>query len=431
MNEQALDLRLVIQILRRRWAVLCIALAIGAIIGAAYTVINPPMLTSSALVALPPATKDIQSQALVAQSANVLAPARRVTAPSAAPQTFAGYVEVKAASGNVLAITGVGRTAAKAEDIANAVAASYIAYVTSGRSAVGAIPARLLESATFATGTSLTSRAITTGSISAVAAGIIAAMSVVATSRRNRRLRWRDEIADAVAVPVLASFAVGTPKSVADWARLADATEYNRATAWRFEYVLNYLGFLSVDSCRSISGPRNSLAIISFSDDRSALALPPRLAAFTASRGIPTLLVVRTYQESRSAGAVRAAAASWISSSKKPALLDVSIADQGSLGRRDRSELEVIMFVVDRRTPRLGEMTGADVVVLAVSAGTASAHELIEIGECTTAVGQWIEGVFVTEPDSSDPTTGRRAQRMPASFRQRPSRLAALTGAKR
>lgn len=431
MNEPELDLRHAIQALRKRWAILCIAVAIGALIGAAYTVLSPPMLASSALVALPPGTKDIQSQALVAQSANVLAPALRATVPSASPQVFAGYVEVKGATGNILAVTGHGRTAARAEGIANAVAVSYIAYVTSGHSAVGTIPARLLERATYATGASVTSRSITAGTIGAFAACIIAAIFVVAMSRRDRRLRRRDEIADAVAVPVLASFAVGAPRSAADWATLADAAEYSRATAWRFEYVLNHLGFLVAESFR-IHEPWNSLAIVSFSDDQAALALPPRLAAFTASGGIPTQLVVRADEGSRSALALQAAAAGWIASSKRPALLEVSIADHGSRDGRHRSDLEIVMFVVDRRTPRISDVIGADATVLAVSAGAASAEELIEIAEGATRVGQRIDGVFVTAAESSDPTTGRISPRIGASHRPQPTRLAASAiGARR
>ena len=53
MSQQALDLRRSMQIVRRHKILVGIVVALGILAGAAYAVLKPPMLTSTALVALP------------------------------------------------------------------------------------------------------------------------------------------------------------------------------------------------------------------------------------------------------------------------------------------------------------------------------------------------------------------------------------------
>ena len=58
MSQQALDLRRSVQIVRRHKILVAIVVALGVLAGGAYAVLNPPMLTSTALVALtPPASQ--------------------------------------------------------------------------------------------------------------------------------------------------------------------------------------------------------------------------------------------------------------------------------------------------------------------------------------------------------------------------------------
>ena len=53
MSQQALDLRRSTQIVRRHKVLVGIVVALGILGGAAYAVLKPPMLTSTALIALP------------------------------------------------------------------------------------------------------------------------------------------------------------------------------------------------------------------------------------------------------------------------------------------------------------------------------------------------------------------------------------------
>ncbi len=51
-------------------------------------------------------------------------------------------VQVKSLTSNLISISAQGKTAAQAEDIANAVADSYVAYVRTADSAAGTVQAR-------------------------------------------------------------------------------------------------------------------------------------------------------------------------------------------------------------------------------------------------------------------------------------------------
>ncbi|MGE5289245.1 MAG: Wzz/FepE/Etk N-terminal domain-containing protein, partial [Micromonosporaceae bacterium] len=52
MSQQPLDLRRSLQIVRRRKLLVGAVAAFGLLAGATYTMLNPPMLTSQALVVL-------------------------------------------------------------------------------------------------------------------------------------------------------------------------------------------------------------------------------------------------------------------------------------------------------------------------------------------------------------------------------------------
>ena len=53
MSQQGLDLRRSVQIVRRHKVLVGIVVALGLLIGGAYATLNPPMLTSTALIVLP------------------------------------------------------------------------------------------------------------------------------------------------------------------------------------------------------------------------------------------------------------------------------------------------------------------------------------------------------------------------------------------
>ena len=154
MSQQALDLRRSVQVVRRHRKLFGAIVALGLLIGAAYAVLKPPMLTSTALVVLPQASAqnaqsasgastgpDIATQVVVAGSIPVLTGALPHVRPAMSMQTLQNNVQVTSVADSILSISATGATAADAEATANAVANSYIAYVTAATSPVGHVSA--------------------------------------------------------------------------------------------------------------------------------------------------------------------------------------------------------------------------------------------------------------------------------------------------
>src|SRR5262249_59314556 len=174
MSQETLDLRRSLQLVRRPQIVVGILAALGLLAGLGLLLHRPPMLASQALVevvlsssaqaaapqggsaAINPA---LATQIVIASSDSVLESALRTVDPSMSVQTLRSRVRTTSvASSDILSISGQGRTAAQAEGIANAVADSYVAYVSSGKITGGQVQARVLEPATTAAEPSLRSR---------------------------------------------------------------------------------------------------------------------------------------------------------------------------------------------------------------------------------------------------------------------------------
>src|SRR5262249_26552807 len=155
------------QVVRRHKLLVGIVVVLGIAGGAAYAVHKPPMLTSTALVALqePASTQQANgstttggtdtftaTQEIVAGSYPVLFNALPNLRPAMSFDKLRSNVQVGSPSNDIISVNAKGKNAADAEATANAVANSYVRYVTSPHSAVGHIQAQLLESASVATG---------------------------------------------------------------------------------------------------------------------------------------------------------------------------------------------------------------------------------------------------------------------------------------
>jgi capsular polysaccharide biosynthesis protein len=407
MSDERLDVRKSLQILRRHPAAVGIFAVLGLIAGACFTAfVHPPMPTSTALVVLPASASDTLAQAAAATSDPVLAGALRGVHPATSLQTMHNRVQAAALNPDLLAITARGETAAQAESTANAVAASYVAYVGSGHAPGGQVPARVLADATDATAPQLGTDILVAAILGAVAGALIGAVGVLAIGRSDRRLRKRDEIADAIGVPVLASVRVRHPAGVVGWTRLLANYKPGVTDAWRLRTALNGLG-LGTMTPADPGADGSSLTVLSLSSDQRALALGPQLAVFAASRGIPATLVVGPQQNSSAAARLRAAAAA--PSRRRPGRLRVALADDVGLDRLDAT-LSVIVAVVDDQTPQVAGPVRTDATVLGVSAGAATAEQLARIAANAAAHGHYIAGILVADPDPADPTTGRLPQ---------------------
>jgi hypothetical protein len=422
MSEQALDLRRSLQIVRRHKVIVGIFVALGILAGAGNTALKPPLLVSSALVALPPTTHDTATQVVIASSDRVLENALRSVAPAMSLPTMRSRVHVKSLTPNLLSISGQGKTAAQAEGIANAVAASYVAYVRTANSAAGTVQAQRVGAATKPAGGSLLFHLLIAGGIGAVLGALIGAIFALAIGRTDRRLRERDEIADAIGVPVLASIPVGHPSDAVGWARLLEGYEPRAVHAWGLRKALHHLALTDFRGGRG-----RSLAVISLSSDPGALAIGPQLAAFAASLGIPTTLVIGRQQDAN-ATATLSAACSVTSAvlSGRSSLLRVTVGDHYDADQQPDA-LVVAVAVVDGRTPRVADTMRMTATVLAVSAGAATADQLARVAVSAETDDRQIAGILVADPDSADHTTGRVPQLAPPRHRRMPTRLTGIT----
>src|SRR5215831_9831654 len=166
MNDQVLDWRKYARIVWRHKRFLGVAALIGLLAGVAFTLLRPPMLTSRALVVLPSAaTKYIGTHVVIAGSNPVLEGALPRVDPPVSLTTLRDRVQVRSLTPSVIAISAEGTSAAQAEDTANAVAASYIAYVRSPGNPVGPVKVLVLQGATTATGTPLPMRMAVMGGV--------------------------------------------------------------------------------------------------------------------------------------------------------------------------------------------------------------------------------------------------------------------------
>jgi capsular polysaccharide biosynthesis protein len=187
------DLRMLLRAVRRHKVVFGVVVVLGVLAGAGFAVLRPPLLSSKVLVDVP-ASKQIQTQAVIAGSDPVLLAASH-SDPALSFEQLLRQVKVVESSSNLLAITVSAKTAAEAQDGANAVARSYVAFVRSpgapgvqvlARVVCGPGSAGLCASPATQTGLSAWV-AVTTGfgALAGVVLGVIAAFALVRPRRTN------------------------------------------------------------------------------------------------------------------------------------------------------------------------------------------------------------------------------------------------------
>lgn len=419
MNQQPLGLRGCIQAVRRHRVIVGAFLLLGLLAGGGYSVTNPPLLKSSALVVLPQSVRSVATQVVIAQSDPVLGRSLAEVGPTLTLQDLQKRVEIKTLTSNILSITAQGTTAEQAERIANSVAASYIAYVGSADGPTGRVQARFLERATSATGTSVVIHVVLLAGMGALAGGLVGAIIAVAISRGDRRLRERDDIADSIGVSVLAAMQVERPSDPGGWTRLLGNYQPTAVEALRLRTALQHLGM--TDQGRATG---RSVAVLSLSGDRTALAIGPQLASFAAGLGIPTALVLGPQQDPDAAATLRAACAAMEKQARPVRNLWAVVTDLDDVGQLPDVGLTVVVSVVDSQSPNTALTTRTTETVLGVSSGAATAEELARVAASAVSDGRYISGILVADPDPADRTTGRLPELTMPGRPRMPTRVA-------
>ena len=453
--SETLDLRRSVRIVGRHKLLMGVAVALGILACGAYAVLKPSMVTSTALVLLSPSGQAAQSAAAVAgnggpdpytQTQEVIAkssPVLQGALPHIHPPTMSinelrDDVTVGSQTPFIISVSVQARDAADAAANANAIARSYIAYIGASNNPGGAVQAQLLQSASRGTGSGLIKRAITytifalLGALFGAIIGIIIALAV---DRSDRRLRSRDEIANSIGVPVLASFPVGHPSDPGGWTRLLENYKPGAMHALQLRKALQQLEMAAEVNFGRSSG-RRSFTVLSLSTDPGALALGPQLATFAAAQGIHTTLVV-AQQDAAVTASLRTACASPPASPKWPGNLRVLVSDEdveravhadpeGDVGVQWDATLAVIVGVVDGRNPQIPDTMRTATTLLGVSAGAATADQLARVAVSADSGGREIAGILVSDPDSADATTGRLPHLGRRAGRRPPTRVTGI-----
>lgn len=421
--SQETSLRRSMQVVRRQKILVGSIIAVGLLGGGAYATFNPPKLSSQALVVLPAAGQTMPTEVVIAGSDPVLSATLRHIGPGTSLQALRSEVNIHGLTSSVMAITATGKNAQEAEATANAVANSYLAYLSSPKSPVGHVPAQLLQSATTASGTTAAKQAILFALLGSVVGLIVGCTAALVRGRGDRRLRQRDEIANAIGVPVLASVPVECPADAPGWTKLLADYKPSIVHAWRLRNVLQQLGVTEVVPPDGRRGPF-SVTVLSLSSDRGALALGPQLAAFSASLGVPTALVVGPQQDTSVTAALRTACVGPVPGSSNQARPLRAFAPENSdfVGARG-AMLVVTVLVIDSRAPQLPEAMRTDMTLLGVSSGTATAEQLASAAVVAARDDRDVTGILVADPDPADQTTGRIPQLGRAVQRREPTRV--------
>jgi len=422
MSQQAPDLARSVQIVRRHKILIGVVTVLGLLAGAGYSVLRPPALTSTAVVVLPQAAPSnllagqpgpdayMATQIVIATSNPVLSAARTDLPGVPSLQALRNDVQVSSPTPNLLSISAKAASAVQAEARANAVATSYVVYITSRHNAFAPISAHVLNRATSATGSAAVHRLIDAllGVMAGALLGVIAALAI---RRRDRRLFTRDEIANSIGVPVLASVPVGHPADAVGWVRLLGGYRPGDLYGWRLRHALQQLGLVDVTAHDGRGHALSSLAVVSLSSDPRALALGPQLATYAASLGIPTALIVGPHEDTTAVATLRTACAAPLPpSSERSSHLQTTAGHRGDAGPPLGVVLTVVVVVVDGQAPQVGGTMPTTATVIGVSAGAATAEQLARVALSAATDGREIGGIFVADPEPTDPTTGRIPQ---------------------
>jgi capsular polysaccharide biosynthesis protein len=406
MTEQPLDLKSTAEAFRRRKLTLVVLAVIGLIAGAAYAYLRPPLPSATALVLIPTSatsttgdsTTQINTQMLIATSTPVLEAAGKAVSPVVAALDLKPHVEVSAPSSQILQVKVQAATPERAVQLANAVATQYAQLATTLSGGSLPAPPRVIQTGEAAP-VSKNGEVVRTAVIGLVAGLLLGGVIVLARTRRDPRLRLRDEISRALGLPVLGSVSAAERKSVVSWSKLLERYQPSSVDAWNLRRVIFRL--------LPEEGPGlTKVCVVAMSHDLAALSAGVQTYAFAKRLGIPATLELR---DNEALTALRAAATRVLEeqatgrSSGSPATARTT----QEVVRPEilpHPKLAVSLVAIDEQHPEIEPFDG--VCVLAVSSGFASAEGLARTALAITDAAGAIEGILVVNPEPTDKTTG-------------------------
>jgi hypothetical protein len=415
-SPQVLDTRRFLHTLRRHMKMVGSAVLLGLVAGSAFTLLQPPAYSAKSLVELP-GELYIDTQVVVAISDSVLVGAVPHISPPVALPTLRHKVSASSVTTEIVQINAQGKTADQAEDIANAVADSYVAFLGSPAAPGGKIVGHVLDPASTAARTPLSTRLLLYGGIGVLVGWLIGSIIALSIDRTDQKLWERDAIADAIGVPVLASVPVAHPSSSAGWRKLLEGYDPGVVHGWTLRKALHHLDLIDVKGGRGAS-----LAVLSLTTDPGAVALGPQLAVFAASLGIPVALVIGPRQDTNATATLCAACAVTPVVSSGSGQLHITVGSGEDADTPRGAALTIVVAVIDDQAPQVSQVIRTTATVLGVSAGVATAEQLARVAVSAASDGRDIAGIVVADPDSGDHTTGRLQESSRPAQRRVPAR---------
>jgi capsular polysaccharide biosynthesis protein len=225
----------------------------------------------------------------------------------------------------------------------------------------------------------------------ALAGLLIGCLFAFFLSRRDRRLRLRDEIAGAIGVPVVASVTSTACRSAKDWSRLLQNYQTSPVDSWNVRRLLHGLPFMESEQGQQLN-------VIVFANDSAAIAGAVQLASSAAALGISVALVPG---EHSSLTLLRAAMRLLGPAGGG----DEAYCFEPRVGEPESSSrLTLRVDPVDEPKPELTGRAGR--AVLAVSSGFATAEALARVALAASDTGHLVDGIIVVNPEPTDSTVG-------------------------
>jgi hypothetical protein len=251
------------------------------------------------------------------------------------------------------------------------------------------------------------------GLIGFIAALLLAAIAVLTISRRGRRPRLRDEVAESIGAPVLASISSRRPRAMSHPEQLTRAFEPDVMDAWSIRKTLEEIG--AFDPIRQ---QRLCISFITLDDDNEALGVGPQFAQFLASHDVPTSLETTINED-------------WAVHLRTMLSIDTyPVGSRPGLLSEDSDpalHARIALSTVDRRQPKFTHPVDPSITLLALSPGAATVSELARVALAAIDAGQRIDGVVVANPEPGDRTIGRLPQPHVSPKAPLPNRLTGTT----
>ena len=299
------------------------------------------------------------------------------------------------------------------------------------------------QSASIATGPAPIERTIIYALLGGLVGALIGVIVALAIGRNDRRLRQRDEIANSIGIPVLASVPVAHPSAAGGWTKLLENYKPAAVHSWQLRTALQQLGMARPGFGRpAYNGNGSSL----YDDHRAAMydgdGGAPR-SRCCPSPLIPTLSPWgRNWPSSPPHREFRRRLSSARSRTQPPrprcapralrrcprhryatACCESPPTTRVASTSQPDTALVIVVAVVDSRAPKMPDTMRTNATVIGVSAGAVTAEQLARAAVVAAGDGREITGILVADPDPDDQTTGRIPHLARPARRRLPNRL--------